>query len=43
MDNCFLEAFSSSMRFSFPRKLLAVVVLALENKTYYSSGTKNNV
>lgn len=43
MDKRLLEAFPSSMSFSFPRKSLAVIVLALENKTYYSSGTKNKV
>lgn len=43
MDKCLIEAFPSSMSFSFPRKSLAVTVLALENKTYYSSGTKNKV
>lgn len=35
-----LEGFPSSVSFSFPRKSLAVMVLALENKTSNYSRTK---
>lgn len=43
MEDCvkwILEDFPSSVSFSFPKKLLAVIVLALENKTSNYSVTK---